>query len=248
MKIRTISFYSCAIYGVLLFAIFFSPNRVLANDFSGWYHGASGYDDAIQEAKYEEKPLIIYFHTAWCKWCKKMNNNYLASYEVDDFLREIPKVEINPDNGVAEKSLTKKHNVTGYPSFLVSVPSVGSRNERVYPFRKGSDWTNDEFINAIREKIINVYNKKGYSCYQGKQYEEAIKYYEMAITIDPEDAYAYYGKGIVHHTVAFKDRDAILLEEAETDYLNALEIDPNHTGSKRELIRLRKTMEKMGIR
>ena len=70
----------------------------------------------------------------------------------------------------------------------------------------------------------------------------------MAISFDSEDAYAYYGKGIVHHTVAYKNQDTRLLEEAETNYLKALEIDPGHIGSKKELERLHKSMEKMGIR
>lgn len=248
MKIRVVSLKSGIICGVFLFIVLFIPNRILAYDFSIWSHGASGYNDAIQEAKNEGKPLILYFHTEWCKWSKKMNNDYLASYNVKDFLRDIPKVEINPDKGADEKALTKKYNVTGYPSFLVSVPSVDSKTERLYPLKEGTDWTTDEFINALRAKLVNLYNKKGYSCYQRKQYEEAIKYYEMAISFDPEDAYAYYGKGIVHHIVAYKNRDTSLLEEAETNYLKALEIDSSHQGSKKELERLRKTMEKMGIR
>ena len=108
--------------------------------------------------------------------------------------------------------------------------------------------TTDEFINALRAKILNLYNKKGYSCYKSKQYEEALEYYEMAISFDPEDAYAYYGKGIVNHAVAYENRDTDLLEEAESNYLEALEIDPGHQASKKELEKVRKTMEKMGIR
>jgi tetratricopeptide (TPR) repeat protein len=248
MRIEVFSLKNGIIRGVFLLIVLFIPNRILAGDFSDWSHGASGYNDAIQEATNEDKPLVLYFHTEWCKWSKKMNNDYLASYDVKDFLRDILKVEINPDKGTDEKALTKKYNVTGYPSFLVSVPSVGSKTESFFPFRKGTDWTIDEFINAIRAKLVNLYNEKGYSCYQRKQYEEAIKYYEMAISFDPEDAYAYYGKGIVNHAVSYKNRDTGLLEEAETNYLKALEIDPSHSGSKKELERLRKTMEKIGLR
>lgn len=248
MKIRVVSLKNGIICGVSLFVVLFTPNRILAYDFSGWSHGASGYNDVIQEAKNEDKPLILYFHTEWCKWSKKMNNNYLASNNVKDFLRGIPKMEINPDKGADEKALSKKYNVTGYPSFLVSVPSVDSKTARLYPFKKGTDWTTVEFINAIRTKLVNLYNKKGYLCYKRKQYKEAINYYEMAISFDPENTYAYYGKGIVHHTVAYKNQDTRLLEEAETNYLKALKIDPSHPGSKKELERLRRTMEKMSIR
>ena len=248
MKIGFVSLKNCVICGVFLSTIFLIPNRIFAFDFSDWSHGASGYNDTIYEAKSEDKPLILYFHTEWCKWSKKMNTIYLGSYDVNDFLSDIPKVEINPEKGADDKALSKKYNVTGYPSFLVSVPSINSETESLYPFRKGSDWTTDEFINAIRVKIVAFYNKKGYSCYQRKRYEDAIKYYEMAISFDPEDVYAYYGKGIVHHTVAYKNRDTSLLEKAEANYLEALEIDPAHAGSKKELERLHKTMEAMGMR
>ena len=219
---------NCIMQVLFLLFVLFIPNKILADDFLDWSHGAVGYHDAMQEATNEEKPLILYFHTDWCKWSKKMNKDYLASYDVTDFLQNIPKVEINPEKGAEEEALSKKYNVTGFPSFLVSVPSVDSKAVRLYPFRKGSDWTTDEFIDAIKANVVNQYNKKGYSCYQRKQYEEAIRYYEMAISYDPEDVYAYYGKGIVNHTVAYKNRDTSLLEEAETNYLKALDIDPNH--------------------
>ena len=110
------------------------------------------------------------------------------------------------------------------------------------------DWTTDKFIDVVRKNILAVYNKKGHACYQKKQYDEAIEYYEMAIAIDPDDAYAYYGKGIVHYTVAYQDRNTALLEEAEEDFLTALDVDPNHAESKKQLKRLQQTMKKMGLR
>jgi len=248
MRIEKMSLKKSITLVMFLLILLYIPNKILANDFSDWSHGAAGYNRAMQEATNEDKPLILYFHTEWCKWSKKMNNDYLASYNVKDFLRDLPKVEINPEKGADEKALSKKYNVIGFPSFLVSVPSVDSKSVRLYPFRKGTDWTTDEFVNAIKTNVVNQYNKKGYSCYQRKQYEEAIRYYEMAISYDPEDAYAYYGKGIVDHTVAYQNRDSSLLEEAEANYLKALEIDPGHQGSKKELEKLQKTMKEMGLR
>ena len=248
MRISSFCFKSCLVCGVFLSTIFLIPNRILAFDFYDWSHGASGYDNTINEAKSEDKPLILYFHTEWCEWSKKMNNNYLDSYDVNDFLSDIPKVEINPEIGADEETISKKYNVTGYPSFLVSVPSINNKTERLYPFKKSGDWTTDEFIDAIRGKLVTIYNNEGYSCYKKKRYEDAIKYYEMAISFDPEDVYAYYGEGIVYQMVANENRDASLLEEAEANYLKALEIDPSHDASKKELEKLYKAMETMGMR
>ena len=166
MKNRGVS----AIYGVFLGAclliVLFIPNRIMAYDFDGWSHGASGHNNAIQEARSEEKPFILYFHTAWCKWSKKMNHYYLDSYNVKGFLEDIPKVEINPDRGADEKALCRKYRVTGYPFFLVTVPAIENKTTRLYPFKKYADWTTDELIRAIGKKIGAVYNKRGFSCYQ----------------------------------------------------------------------------------
>lgn len=248
MKKEGFSLKCCFIYVLFLSFILLFPNSLLADDFSDWYHGASGYDDAVQKAEDEEKPLIVYFRLESCKWCKKMNNEYLDSYEVYNFLNSIPKVEIEPDKGASEKALAEKYNVTGYPSFFVSIPAQDAENIKIHPFKNNGDLTTYEFIDAIRKKIIYVYNNKGYSCYQNKQYEDAIKYFEISISFDPENAYAYYGKGMVHYADGYENKDAELLEEAETDFLNALEMDPDNVQSKKELQKLQSAMKKMGIR
>ena len=219
-KTAAVSFNHFAICGVLLFVVLFFPNRLLANGFYGWHHGASGYSYAIQEAEYEEKPLVVYFHVEWCKWCKKMNNDYLASYEVEDFLRNIPKVEINPEKGADEEALASKYGVTGYPSLLVSVPSLGNKNERIYPFREGADWTNDEFIDAIRSNIANTYNKKGHSCYQGKQYEEAISIWKRVLYINTDYLPAHAFLSACYSSLGRKNEAALAADEV-------LRIDPS---------------------
>jgi len=137
------------------------PNNLLAYSFSGWYHGASGHDDAIEEAINEGKPCVVYFHAEWCKWCKRMNSEYLASYELHQLLSDIPRVEINPDKGSAEKALLKKYGVRGVPSFFVFIPgSTNNPGQKIHPFRKGKDWTSDQFLHAIRAKLVNEYNKR----------------------------------------------------------------------------------------
>ncbi|MFH2045687.1 MAG: tetratricopeptide repeat protein [Pseudomonadota bacterium] len=238
----------CVAFGLFLSFILLFPNSLLADDFSNWYHGASGYDDAVQEAEDEEKPLIVYFRLESCKWCKKMNKEYLDSYEVYNFLNNIPKVEIEPDKGASEKALAEKYNVNGYPSFFISIPTEDSENTKIHPFKNNGDMTTYDFIDAIRKRIIYVYNNKGLSCYQNKQYEDAIKYFEISISFDPESAYAYYGKGMVHYADGYENKDSDLLEEAETDFLKALEIDPDNAQSKKELQKLQSAMEKIGIR
>lgn len=127
-------------------------------DFPDWEHGASGHANALSWAEDEELPLIVYFHTDWCGWCKKMDAEYLATYEVKEFLNGIPKVEINPDRSAAEKVLAKKtYGVTGYPYFVVHIPAYNNRPYRIHPFTRSGHLSVNQFIQAIEERIAYAY-------------------------------------------------------------------------------------------
>jgi len=228
--------------GILLLGSLFVCGDILAYDFTDWYHGASGYEDALDEVIGEEKPLILYFHSESCNWCKKLDSEYFASYEVDQFLRNIPKVEISSSEETPEKALYDKYSVTGVPSFFVLIPSMDSKPAKsISPFMKGKHKTTDEFIDAIKKRIIYKYNNKGYSLFKNKQYEEALKYYEMTLNFDPENVYAYYAMGLAYHTIGYDQKDTDLLEKAKENYSKALEIDPNHEESRKGLEDLRKS-------
>lgn len=135
----------------LLLLIFksFSNQYVPNYEFPDWKHGASGYHLALKEANAADKPLIVYFHTSWCGWCKKLDQNYLAAAEAEQFLRNIPKVEINPDKGKAEKALFKEFGLTGYPSFLVLHPKLRSKAVKISPFSGGRELSVKEFLDKI---------------------------------------------------------------------------------------------------
>ena len=234
--------------GVFLFFVLFNPNNTLAYDFSGWSHGASGYSGAIEDAMNADKPLILYFHTEWCKWAKKMNNDYISSPEVEGYLSNIHKVEIDPDKGAPEKSLTERYNVTGYPSFLIAVPSLYGEVERIWPFCKGTHWTTDEFLRAVKEGITQKYNSKSFSCYKSKNFKDALRYLDMALGFDSENGYSYYLRGRIQYTIGHKDKNSALLKEAEDNYLKALEIDPDDQGTIKDLEQLHKLMKYVGLK
>ena len=219
----------------LLGSLFISGD-ILAYDFYDWYHGASGYEDALEEATGEEKPLIVYFHNEDCKWCKKLNSEYLASNEMSQFLTDIPKVEIGATKEAEGKALCEEYGVNRVPSFFVFIPALDTKpGERISPFLKGKPMTTNEFVDAIKKRITNTYNNKGYALFTNKQYGDVLKYCEISLNFDPENAYAYYSIGTVYHTIGYNQKDPDLLEKAKENYRMALKIDPNHEGSKKGL-------------
>jgi tetratricopeptide (TPR) repeat protein len=242
MRSSIVSKKTIILISIFLLGSLFVCGDILAYDFTDWYHGASGYEDALEEVIGKEKPLILYFRSESCKWCKKLDSEYLASYEVDQFISNIPKVEISSSKEAPEKALYDKYGVSGVPSFFVLIPSMDSKPAKsISPFMKDKHKTTDEFISAIKERITYKYNNKGYSLFKNKQYEEALKYYEMTLNFDQRNVYAYYAMGLMYHTISYNQKDSDLLKKAKVNYSKALEIDPNHEESIKGLENLRKS-------
>lgn len=119
---------------------------------STWLSGAPGYSSVRTVHEREKRPMIVYFYTDWCGYCRSLNSQILAKSEVEEFLKTIPRVRINPETGDAESALAKEFAITGYPSFFV-ISSQG-RRQRISPFVRRGDrvapMTPVEFIEAVK--------------------------------------------------------------------------------------------------
>ncbi len=245
MRIKN-AFLKIIIGAIATFAIvLLNVNSLWANSFPNWAQGASGYEEALSEAQDSESPIILYFNADWCKWCKKLNSEYLSSWEIESFLSDIPKVNINPDNGSAEKALKRKYRVTGVPSFLISIPAFSNKTEKVHPFLTSGNLSVDEFLAEVRKRIALQYNQKAFTSYKRKSHDDALSYVEMAINYDPENVYAYYLNGLIYHSRGYKEKDLELLEKAEENYQKALELDPDHKAARKELNKLSDLIERV---
>ena len=114
-----------------------------------WRTGASGYDEAAAEAKASGAPLVLYFYTDWCGFCRRLDSTYLTSPELQAFLSSAAKARVNPESGEAERELASRFGVRGYPAFFV-FPSGGGGPRRVHPFRGGGDATPADFAAECR--------------------------------------------------------------------------------------------------
>ena len=119
-----------------------------------WHNGADGHASAETEQRDKGVPLLIYFYTDWCPYCKKFDQAMLPSREVAEFMKSVIKVRINPEAGPDELAIANRYGVHGYPSIFV-VPVSGSIPKKIYPFKKvGQSFEAVEpsqFVNACRE-------------------------------------------------------------------------------------------------
>jgi len=67
----------------------------------------------------ENKPVLVYFYTDWCPYCREFDDELVAAPEVDTYLRDIVAVRINPELGVAEAELARRYGINGFPALYL---------------------------------------------------------------------------------------------------------------------------------
>jgi len=89
-----------------------------------WFEGAAGLELALEEVKREEKPLLIYFRTDWCPYCRQFEKELLGTEEVELFMRKLVRVTINPESGPKENRIASTYGVRGYPAVFIHPPTL----------------------------------------------------------------------------------------------------------------------------
>ena len=94
---------------LVLFILLSSPALSAANSLKGWPQGPHNYKAIHDIAVKEEKPLLVYFYTDWCPYCKRLNSEYIASPEFNKLFSGIYRVQINPGKSKSGDILFKKY-------------------------------------------------------------------------------------------------------------------------------------------
>jgi thiol:disulfide interchange protein len=110
--------------------IVFAAARSSAYSSPTWYEDASGFEDAARQQVRQQVPMLVYFRTDWCPYCKKFDS-LLEDSSVRSRLANVIKVRVNPEHGDAERSLfEKRYAARGYPA-IFWVPSESAAPRRI---------------------------------------------------------------------------------------------------------------------
>jgi thiol-disulfide isomerase/thioredoxin len=120
---------------------------------SAWLYGAAVYERALARHRQSRKPMLLYFYTDWCGYCRRFDRDILSSTEFSRYLKDVIAVRINPELGTSERALAGQYGVTGYPSFFV-LPAGSDQALKVHPFvRQDGKWaamTPAAFVQACK--------------------------------------------------------------------------------------------------
>lgn len=88
-------------------------------DFAAWHSGAEGLTEGIRRGAAEHKPVLLYFYTDWCGYCRQFERELLSDPELQDYLDSIVAVRVNPEAGQAEALLGRRYGVNSFPALFV---------------------------------------------------------------------------------------------------------------------------------
>jgi thiol-disulfide isomerase/thioredoxin len=94
------------------------PQRAAIPSYT-WYEGANGFLTGLEEAQQEGMAMAVYFYTDWCPYCRELEGELLTRARVEEFLKYLVKVRINPEHGPRERAIANEYGVRGYPSFFI---------------------------------------------------------------------------------------------------------------------------------
>src|SRR5689334_4021804 len=141
------------LFAAISFLLLLSSLTANAAPDDRWLDGAAGYARAIELQRELKVPLIVYFYADWCPYCQRLDSEYLPSAPVQQYLRGVVKVRINPEHGPAEDEIAQRYGVTGYPTFLV-MRNLSSPPRNIQPFRKGgANLTPAEWVTACEKAV-----------------------------------------------------------------------------------------------
>lgn len=110
----------------LLFILVIMHSLSLASDKKSGALTWKSFDEGLQLAQKQKKPILVDFYTDWCGWCKKMDE---ATYKNTDVVKLLSQkfivIKLNPEQNaqytfnnqpVNGSQLAKMFGVRGYPT------------------------------------------------------------------------------------------------------------------------------------
>jgi thioredoxin-related protein len=99
----------------------------------------TSWQQALDLAKAQNKPIFLDAYTDWCGWCKVMDKETFSNAEVASVMNAAfvnVKMEMETGGGI---DVSMKYRITGFPTFMVFSPD-GTPTYRTAGYHPPKDW------------------------------------------------------------------------------------------------------------
>jgi thiol-disulfide isomerase/thioredoxin len=166
-----------------------------------WSEGARGFRSASNEQRASGCPMLLYFRTEWCPYCKQFDRSILSDSGVSAAMAPAVKVRIDPEKGDDERALANKFGIRGYPTLIlvardgvtpVELPTGVSRSDSPQPAT---------VARSMREHLTYAWDSEASSNMKSGRLDDAIHGADLLLAFDPRysNGRAYYLRAIAFH-------------------------------------------------
>ena len=148
-----------ATFLVLIGILLIIPGETKAGDTKiDWYD----YEEGMALANAENKNVMLYFHTDWCSWCRRMDADTFSNGDVIDKSQDFIPIRIDGDD---RRDLVDKYKVDGYPT-VIFLNSTGSTTNKVVGYQNsnqflasmgGENSGEDGFVCSLTDSWANLF-------------------------------------------------------------------------------------------
>lgn len=83
-----------------------------------------GYEAGLRRAAADDRPMLVIFRAAWCRWCAELSQGPLADRRLVDISRQFVCVLVDADRHAAD---CRRWGVKEFPTVLIASPSGEER-------------------------------------------------------------------------------------------------------------------------
>ena len=127
-----------------------SPSQPAASETAGtgimWY----SYEEGMEIAGAQNKPMMIDVYTGWCKWCKELDRVIYSDTDVINLADEFVCIKINADK---RHDLAAKYNPSGGVPVIVFLRSDGTEAHRLGGYPRGGA---EAFVHEMMVALNNA--------------------------------------------------------------------------------------------
>jgi len=172
----------------------------------------SDYDEALSEAGRTDKPVLLYLHTDWCTFCRKMESTTLVDPTViDEIGSDYIWLRLNAEEDEEGVALRDRFGVANSPAMIL-LDAAGDEIDRlegyIYPERFALDLrtqlASPMSLGSLRSRVeeqpdsVEAHYRYGTKLLDRNEFGEAVSHLSRVVELDPENESGFSDSGLFY--------------------------------------------------